>query len=112
MKIQTTGDLIATLPDPHKLEEHLRSYNVLNASRGIFLSLVLDFYDIFANPAVKIKADFSGGLLSVFRQTALAMLDETKNRELVKFYNCHPNSVYVVRKQVRELIENCDIYSI
>ena len=112
MTIGTMNDVISTIPDPYKLEEHLKEYKVLNKSRGIFLSLVLDFYEMLADPNIGISADFSEGLLSVFREAALAMLDETKNRELVKYYHCHPNSTSLVRKEVKMLIENCDIYAI
>lgn len=111
MTITNANDVISTIPDPYKLEAHLKTYNVLTASRGIFLSLVLEFYEMLADPNIKISADFSHGILPVFRQAAKAMFSATTNRDMIKFYNCRPNSVYIVRKEVNRLIENCDIYA-
>lgn len=111
MTFSKQNDLIATIPDPYKLEEYLDRFNVMNKSKGIFLSLVLDFYEMLADPSVNISADMSRGLLPIFRKAAAAMLAETTNRELIKYYQCRPNSVYAIRREVKKLIENCDIYA-
>ncbi len=112
MAICTSNDIIATIPDPYKLTEYLERYNVTEKSKGIFLSFVLDFYEMLADQNLRAAADFSNGLLIAFRQAAAAMLSETKNYELIKYYHCNPSSVYDVRKEVKSLIENCDIYAV
>ena len=112
MTITNANDIISTIPDPYKLESHLKKYNVSNTSKGIFFSLVLDFYEMLADPNIKISADFSQGLLTVFRQAAKAMLSATTNYDMMLFYGCHPKSVHRVRREVNKLIESCDIYAI
>lgn len=112
MAICTSNDIIATIPDPYKLNKYLDKFNVTEKSKGIFLSFVLDFYEMLADPNIKFTADISDELLKTFRQAAMAMLSETKNYELIKYYHCNPGSVYNVRKEVKTLIEKCDIYAV
>lgn len=112
MTVSKLNNLVTTIPDPYKLEGYLDQFNVMKQSKGIFLSFVLDFYEMLADPNLCLNAYLSQELLPVFRKAASAMLAETTNHELIKYYQCNPNSVYTIRREVKNLIENCDIYAI
>ena len=68
MTVGTMNDVISTIPDPYKLEEHLKEYKVLNKSRGSALFMVKTckiavllrvclFFDIFSDHQRQIKAE-------------------------------------------------------
>lgn len=112
MNVDTLTKIIATIPDPRRLCMKLDRYDVMEISKSIFLSLIMEFYDVLVTAEKNVSAEYPCGMIFAFRVTAAAILNKITDHELYKLYHCRPEHIFRVRKEIGYLIQNCDIYSI